>query len=331
MTEPTQTVNPNSTEDRFQSLYDRGAFEPPKPVTAEPAPEPTPEPVAAEPEAPKEEEPAEYVNVEDYLAKSKIDRDSFFSLPIRVKADGKEIDVPLADLVKNYGLEKHVQNKSIALSEAQRAWEAEQAQAKANWEKQLTEAKSLGTLARQQLLSQYQSIDWNKLRAEDPAQWAVLNTEFNNRAAQIDAHLAQVQAKEAEAAEIARKAQLDLIPKERERMLDAHPEWRDEKAFSAARSAMSTYAKSRGFTEAEIGSIFDHRYMSVLHDAAQYAALQAQSPAKLKQVRAAPVSASPGARMAKDPTQVLRAQAKEQFLKHRNDPEAQAKYFETLS
>ena len=333
MTEAVASANPNAVEDRFQSLYDKGAFEPsPKPETAAPvaaAPEPVAEDTAIQ-GAPEPEQP-DYVNVEDYLQKAGIERDSFFQLPVRVKVDGQESDVALADVLKAYQLEKHVQAKSITIAEQQKAWEAEQVKAKTALEANLSRADTLGKLARQQLMAQYQGIDWNKLRVEDPAQWAVLNTEFNQRAGAIDLHLAEVAKQQETLAQEAQQKRLDAIPKERERMYEIRPEWRDEKVFQTARGDMSSYAKKLGFTDAEIGNIFDHRYMAVLHDAARYAALQAQNPAKLKQVRAAPQMSAPGARIARDPAAVAAKQSKERFLKNPRDQDAAVDYFGRLA
>lgn len=311
-----------------QLRNERGQFQQPsqppqqavEPASDEPSAQP--EPVAADPE---------YANVEDYLAKANIEPDSFYSLPVTVKIDGKTSQVKLADVLKSYQLEGHVQQKSIALADKQREWEGTQAQQKQALEQNLSQAKELGNLAHQWLLAEYQKIDWNQLRATNPGEWVVLNTEFNQRAAAIQNHLAQVQQKQQELAQEQQNALKERLPKEQEQMLAARPEWRDAKQFQEARDGISDYARKLGFTDAEIGGIFDHRFMLILHDAARFAQLQASSPQAAKRVRAAPQMATPGARTMRDPQQVVRTQAKEQFLKNRKDPAAQERYFSTLA
>lgn len=320
-----------SLEDKFQGLHDSGAFEhkalEPKeeaPVAAAEEPQ-APEPAEAEPEAPS------YANLDEYLTKSGLERDSFYSLPVKVKIDGKESEVPFADVLKSYQLEGHVNQKSIALADKQREWEAAQDKQRQAIEQNLTRAKSLGDLAHKQLLAEYEGVDWNRLRAEDPQRWVIANQDFNNRAAQIQAHLAQVEEAAKAQAQEAQQKQLSILAKERERMLERHADWRDEKAFSAAKQQMTAYARDRGFSDAEIGAIFDHRYMDVLHDAAQWRAFQASAPDKLKQVRAAPKMAAPGARISRDPNQAAHKQAKDRFQKNPRDQDAAAAYFDRLA
>ena len=329
-------------ESHFENLWNRGAFNadgkpdaqqgqaPPAPdsaappATAQSEQEATPAP-EPEPEGP------DYASLDDYLTQSKIERDSFYELPVSVKIDGKTSQAKLADLIKSYQLEGHVNAKSIALAEKQREWEGQQAAARQALEQQLQGAKALGDLAHQQLLGQYNSIDWNKLRADDPAQWAVLNTEFNQRANAIQQHLAAVADQQQKLVSEQQQRLAAEIPKEREKMYEARPEWRDDAKFAAARQEMVPFARKMGFTDAEIQSIYDHRYMLVLDMAAQYARLQAQAPQAVKRVRTAPQMAQPGARISRDPTAVALNNAREQFRKAPRDTDAQTRYFDQLA
>jgi hypothetical protein len=348
------TSNPlggaEAVESRFENLWQGGAFDSqnpkeaaqlraergqPEPASSTPAPAtvtPTVAPADPAAQAAPEAEGPEYVNVEDYLQKSGIERESFLALPMRVKVDGKEMEVPLADIVKNFGLERHFQSKSVAFAEQQKAWETERAQAQQALQQHLGQAETLAKLAHQQLLAEYQGIDWNQLRVQDPIQWAVRNQEFNQKANAIQAHLGQVQQAQQQQQQQGQQAQAQQLQKERERMYEVRPEWRDDTQFQSARTEMTAYAQKLGFTPAEISSIFDHRYMCVLHDAARFAALQAQSPQAVKRVRAAPQQVSPGARISRDPKQVAQTQAKERFAKSRGrDQDAAAAYFEHLA
>lgn len=350
-----------STEDRFESLWQGGAFDPPDPKQAQqlrdergqPEPQqaytpregepvkqeiPRPDPNRAPVQAPNTQEVAEqgegpdYVNVDDYLQKAQIAPESFYDLPVTVKVDGKTSQVPLKDVLKAYQLEQHVQQKSIQVSEAQKAWETERAQAQTQLQQHLQSAQNLTLIARQQLLAEYKDVDWNKLRMDNPLEWSVRNQDFQQKANALDAQLNQINQFQQQQALQAQQAQTAQLPKERESMLEARPEWRDNTQFQAARSEISQYAQKMGFKPAELGSIFDHRYMLVLHDAARWAALQAKSPEAVKRVRAAPQQANPGARISRDPKAVATTQAKERFTKSRGrDQDAAAAYFEHLA
>jgi hypothetical protein len=335
-----------AAEDRFQNLYDKGAFEPTtnERPPADPAPEqsttsprvaasPAPAQGQVQPEvqAPADEGP-EYADLTDYLTKSQIDSESFYKMPVAVTVAGETKKVPLADLLKGYQQEADYTRKTQALAEARRQDEQARAQAQAAIRAQYEQAQTLGNLAHQQLLGEYQQIDWNRLRIEDPSRWAVANQEFNNRAAAIQQHLAQVQ-QQRQALEQQQQAELHqrILPAEREKLLEARPEWRDDSQFQAARTQMIESARKLGFSDAELQQVYDHRYLIALDLASRYLNLQAQAPAAVKRVRTAPQVAQPGARQARDPQVVARQQAKESFMKNRRDPEAQARYFDTLS
>lgn len=340
-------------ESHFDNLWTAGAFNPdgkPDPAqgqaatASEPAqtpsetrvtPQPAPDPkaVVAEPEvaATEADEGPEYVNLEDYLQKANVAADSFYELPVTVKVDGKTSQVKLADVLRAYQTDAHVTQKSQALADQQRAFETQAQASKAQLDQQLTQAKALGDLAHQQLLAEFQGIDWNRMRTEDPARWAVANQDFQNRANAIQNHLGQVQAQQQQLQAEAQKQLPQRLAAERDKMLDAVPEWRDNTKFQAARSELSSYARNLGFSDAEISNIFDHRFMLVLRDASRYAQLQAQGSEAVKRVRAAPQMANPGARISRDPAAAARTQLKSQFSKNPRDQDAAARYFGTLA
>jgi hypothetical protein len=349
--------------DRFQGLWEGGAFAqtgptgeelpgeraPPRqearqapqqaytPREGEPAKQevPRPDPNQAQPEVAEPvvaaEEGPEYADLNDYLTKSQIDPESFMQMPVSVKVDGKTGLVSMADLVRSYQTDSHVTQKSQAIAEQQRAFEAERTRITQGLQQNLQTVTSLVTLAHQELLRDYQGIDWNRLQAEDPIRWSVLDRQFQNRNAAIQQAMQQTalqyqQQQQTQTQELAQR-----LPQEREKMIERIPQWRDAKQFDADRAVMAQSAQEMGFTPAEISQIHDHRYMVALHFASQFLKLQAKTPQALKKVRAAPQMANPGARITRDPNQVARTQAKANFMKHRRDPDAQAAYFETLA
>jgi hypothetical protein len=324
-----------TTEDQFQGFFDAGGLGDPKPEVAPPIePEETPEPVEAKgtkeaPEAAEEE--SEYGSLDEYLTAQKLDPLAFQALPVTVKIDGETRQVPLSDVIKSYQLEGHVNNKSIELSNAQKQFEQEREVAVNLYRQQITQAKNLGDLAQGQLMADFQAVNWTQLRQSDPVQWTVLQQDFNNRQAAINQHLQQVGAAQQAQEQQLREQQAALLPKERERMLETHPEWRDPAKFDADRKSMSAYAKQLGFSDAELAAIHDHRYMQVLHEAAQFRALQAAKPENLKRVRAAPQMARPGTRTQRDPQVAAKQEAFKRFNQNPRDLDAQAAAFEFLT
>jgi hypothetical protein len=332
----------------FESLYEKGAFDstdpkiaaqqqaerdtqntqpsaPAAPAVGESLPK---ENTAAA--APPEGEGPEYVNFDDYLQKAGLERESFLKLPVRVK----DADIPLEEILRRAEADHDVTTQSTALAEKQKAFETQQTQASQQWQEKLKQAEALGTIAYQELVREYQSIDWNTLSQTDPARWAVLQTQYQQRNAQIQGQLQQIQSQQNQVAQQAQAKQAETLKTEQQKLLQALPEWRDEVKFKAAREQMTAYSKKLGFTDDELNSIFDHRYMRVLNDAAQWNAHQASKAQALQKVRAAPSASNPGARITRDPNVTQLAQAKQQFMKTRGrnqDQSVQANYFEQLA
>jgi hypothetical protein len=360
-----------TTADNFQGLWDNGAFETPPPKGAKEPAQPQrqakpaeprqakPEPKAVEPpaaEAPQSdasalndaadaEQPPEegdepetpaseekvYASLEAFAKEHEVDFESLKSLGVETKVDGETKIVPLRDVIKSFQLESHVNNKSIEYSDKLRALENEKVEVRTALVQQIHQTKALFEDARAQLLGDYNQVDWNTLRVQNPGEFAALSTQYQQRLNQIDQRLVQVsQAQEAEKTRQAQEA-AKLLPQQREKMLDAAPEWRDPAKFEADRKVILDYGKQLGFSDAELGNINDYRYMLILRDAARGRALQASKPEVLKKVRAAPAMVRPGARSDRDPKTVQRTQAQERLARNPRDPDAQAAVFEFLS
>lgn len=347
-------------ESSFQNLYDNGAFEPSSNSGADdtrrapdnaqqaaqtgqqddgaasqgqqtdPAAQGQQDGQQATQAADGEQEPA-YASLDELLTSLKVDPESVRALPITVKIDGVEKAVPLAEVIKSYQLEGHVNNKSIEVSNQRQALEGERTQWRQATQQALQQHQAMGALAMQVINQDFARIDWNTLRTNNPAEYAALQSEFQQRQGQIQQFLGQVQQHQAAAqAEQAQLQQQSLVA-EREKLHAAIPEWRDPAAFEKDREKISQYARNLGFQDAELNQVFDHRYMRVLRDAARYQELQAAAPQVLRQVRQAPPAAAPGSRTSANPNEARRTAAIDRFNKNPNDEDAQAAVFSLFS
>lgn len=304
------------------------AEQPQTQAVEQPGAQQAPENTAQQPDEQPQEAAPSYANLDEFLTDQKLDPEAFRALPVRVKVDGIERDVPLAEVIKSFQLESHVNNKSIELSNQQRAMAEEQQAARTLISQQVQQAQMLGNVALQQLNADFQRIDWNGLRATNPAEFAALQAEFGQRQQQIQAVIQQAQAHHQAEQQQQQQTLAQQIEIERQRMYDKFPEWRDTAKFTAARDQISTYAKAQGFNDAELAQIYDHRYLQVLHDAASFRALQAGKPEALKKLREAPPMAKAGARQTTDPQAAQRQAVFQRLNANPRDEDAQAAAFD---
>jgi hypothetical protein len=286
------------------------------------APHDTTQPDGAQDDAPT------YASLNELLAAHKIDPESVMGLHVTAKIDGVEKAVPLAEVLKSYQLEGHVNNKSIELSNQRSAFEQEREAVRTLARQQLQHNQGLGNLAVQMLNQDFQKVDWNTLRAQNPGEYAALQAEFQNRQGQIQNYMNQLQQQAAQEAQQQQQVLLQNLPQEREKLHNAIPEWRDPAAFEKDRGQIAQYARTLGFQDAELNQILDHRYMRILHDATRYQALQAANPEVLKRVRQAPPMAAPGSRTDVNPQEAKRRQVVERLNRNPRDEDAQAAAFD---
>ena len=319
------------TEAHFDNLWDAGTA-PSEPTPAEaPAQAAADEAPADDPSAPAEPKEETYENLDALFKAKGIDSESVRSLPVTVKIDGVEKSVPLSDVLKSYQLEGHVNNKSVELSNQQRAFEQERVAAQTMAQQMLQRNSDLGNIALQMVNSDYQRVDWNQLRAQDPAQYAALHADFQQRQGAVQQYLQTLDQQRAQAATEQQQKTAQTVQEQQERMYESRPQWRDDTVFKQDREQMVKYAHGLGFSDAELSAISNHREMLILHDAARYAALQASAPAAAKRVREAPVQVKPGARVDTNPKDANRQSAIERFNKNPRDQDAAAAAFEFLS
>lgn len=199
---------------------------------------------------------------------------------VTVKIDGKTEKIPLKELRDGYQRNAVFSQKTMALAEERKKFEAEQASIR---EERAQYAHLLGAL--QQQVSQVQEPDWNHLRQTDPQgylmardQWqmlkerqAAIRSEQERLA--YDEQVQQVQHFQA------------TVANERQLLLQKHPEFKNEKTWAKVKKEIRQFGRDvMGFSEDELNTAADHRAVSAL-----YTAMKAHNAANAK---AEPVKSS---------------------------------------
>ena len=211
----------------------------------------------------------------------------------RVKAAGEEREVTLDDLIKSYQLGTDYTQKTQALAEQRKAIEAEKAAVEQAKQLRDQYAQRL-ELIEKVLNEQNKSEDLESLKESDPIGYAMKVAEQVQR----DKQLAAVQAERTRIAEkqnAERQQQMQqYLAEQQARLQQAIPEYADPQKGEEIRRDIRSYAQSKGFTDQELGHIYDSRAVEVLWEAAQYRKLMANKPEVTKKVAEAPKTMKPG-------------------------------------
>ena len=321
---PQDSIVPGSAEDFAQYAEQSGLLDE-QPDEQERAPEaPDPQQAAEAEQAEQTEQQApeapEYESFDDYLTKAKLDRDSFLQLPVTVKVDGEDRRVSLNELLKGHELSQAGHERMRQVAEARTAFESEQKQVREALGLRIQQTEALFKQAEQQLLAEYQTVNWQQLQQENPGQAALLFQHYQARQQAIKDSLNQIQATRQQEEQKAAQERQKAFPAEWAKLLAVYPEMGDATKGTEARARISAYAQKAGISQADIATLlspqgFDAARVRTLLDAAAWADLQAKKPATVNRVRTAPQMAKPGARQVRDPKAVATQKLDEAWAK----------------
>lgn len=226
--------------------------------------------------------------------------DKLFGLNAKVKIDGKEGTATLRDLVKSYQLDGHINQKLASVDTDRKALMAERDKFNSERaDKLLKMDAGLKTLERA-LLGEFQSIDWQKLSAENPAAYNAQLVSFQQRNAQLQDIARQIAAEQQQYQAQIVDAQTKWLDEQRKLLQSKVPEWADESRRAKDRAEIATYLNSYGISNEEFEALGDHRWALVIRDAHDMAKLRKSKPAVLNKVKAAPKLIKPGSQQSKD-------------------------------
>lgn len=281
-------ISDSAAADRFESLWDAGAFDGPgKEPQSDAAPAaqaPAEAPEAAPTEAPADTAPApasedaapaeaapDYDDFDAYLTQQQIDA---AKARVRVKVDGKEQQAPLADVIKAYELSQAGHARLAEAAKARDSFAAEKQQAIQAFVGRAHSVEAVGGEVKQFLLSIYDQAIQDAEASGDGLRYSKAHIAKQQAEQWFAQRLQSVAQQRQQEAQVAQQASLQALPQERERMLAARPEWREPSRLEADHAAMREFGRGLGFTDAELGTVTDHRQLLALDSAARYAAAQ---------------------------------------------------------
>ena len=204
----------------------------------------------------------------------------------KVKASGEEVEVELDELIKGYQQGTDYTKKSQALAEQRKAIEAERGHLEYVKQERQAYAQKLQALD-SFLTQQHQSVDLEVLKDTDPIGYAVAVAEQSQREKQL-AVVRNEQQRIAQQQQAEQQSQLqNHLRQESEKLVSLIPELATPQG-DAVRKQIRDYAKSVGWSDQELSSVYDSRAVHTLYKAMKYEQLQKSKPELNKKLLAAP-------------------------------------------
>jgi hypothetical protein len=204
----------------------------------------------------------------------------------KVKASGEEVEVELDELIKGYQQGTDYTKKSQALAEQRKAIEAERSHLEYVKQERQAYAQKLQALD-SFLTQQHQGVDLEVLKETDPIGYAVAVAEQSQREKQL-AVVRNEQQRIAQQQQSEQQASLqNHLRQESEKLVSLIPELATPQG-DAVRKQIRDYAKSVGWTDQELSSVYDSRAVQTLYKAMKYEQLQKSKPELNKKLQSAP-------------------------------------------
>ena len=204
----------------------------------------------------------------------------------KVKAAGEEIEVDEDELIKGYQQGADYTKKSQALAEQRKAFEAERSHLEYVKQERQAYAQKLRALD-SFLTQQDQGVNLDVLKETDPIGYAVAVAEQSQREKQL-AVVRNEQQRIAQQQQAEHQASLQShLRQESEKLVSLIPELATPQG-DAVRKQIRDYAKSVGWTDQELGSVYDSRAVVSLYKAMKYEQLQKSKPELTKKLQSAP-------------------------------------------
>jgi len=204
----------------------------------------------------------------------------------KVKASGEEVEVELDELIKGYQQGTDYTKKSQALAEQRKAIEAERSHLEYVKQERQAYAQKLQALD-SFLTQQHQGVDLEVLKETDPIGYAVAVAEQSQREKQL-AVVRNEQQRIAQQQQAEQQASLqNHLRNESEKLVSLIPELATPQG-DAVRKQIRDYAKSVGWSDQELSSVYDSRAVHTLYKAMKYEQLQKSKPELNKKLQSAP-------------------------------------------
>ena len=194
---------------------------------------------------------------------------------VNVKVDGKTSTVDMKSLIAGFQTDKHNTNKSQKLAVERTEFEGIRDSAVESYTKKLNEVSQLAEYMHKTLLGEYENLDWNTLRVQDPAEYAAAMQDYQKRDNDIRGVYSTIQQEQASATNT--QTQQSDIERNKHNLIELdkvrtnNPQWADDTALKNAFVEMGTFVDETYGLPAELfDQLNDARYVEIVKDAMTY-------------------------------------------------------------
>lgn len=234
------------------------------------------------------------------------------------EAGGQKFKVKKSELRAGYMKDADYRQKTAKAAEQMRAAEQLVQRVSQEHQQRANQLDAFAQVLQRELIG---SQPDPRLIESDPQEFLRQNAQYNQRAQLIQQAIAERQALAQQQNALQMQRHQQFLASEREKLTQAIPEWRNDKARQEEQKLISESLSKAGYSPEEIGSIADHRAVAIARKAALYdrliATREKKSPPPL------PTPVKPGA-SGSTKTDSTASRARERLSRNPGDMDALA-------
>jgi len=208
---------------------------------------------------------------------------------INLKIDGENSQMSLADVIKINQTEGSLTNKSKAFADDRKAFDDAVVAKATEIKETLQRNQQLTQMLEQELMAEFEHVEWDDLRQFDPAEWSAKRQEFGTKYQRVQRMKQVLESQSTEADEVAQK---EFKAKEQvylkgqwDSMLNNNPTWSNKAAYAKDMTAIRDFAsEAYGFGDEDFKHVTDSRTIEMAKDAMAFRKGQKAGKKKLVKV-----------------------------------------------
>ena len=233
--------------------------------------------ISEETESEEEEVSEQDVSQDEEQIDTQEKQDSTEEALHKVKVAGQEFEVTLDELRNGYSRDADYRRKTEELSNDRKNFYSQSEKQRQDYSQKLKEVNELMSVAQQQLQTEMNSTDLEKLYEEDPTEAARIEHRLRKKQERLNSAFQKAQSEQ--------KQQFDgYLQSEKTKLVNNIPDFADPGKASTLKNNMRSHLAKYGFNDSEIAQVYDHRILMLVNDAMKFGNLQKAKPNIAKKI-----------------------------------------------
>ena len=252
-----------------------------------------------------EEEAVQLTSLHELAEHLGVEQADLYQLQIPITdPNGERREVSLGEWKDTFQNNQRAERLAQEASELKTQLQEQQMQVSEAMERQAQEGAAFLSQVESTLQQEFQSINWDSLRVNNPTEWTAKRQEFQER----NGHLQNMRQQAASAYDQQKAAHskqnqeqlAEVTEREHRLMVAAVPDWADDSKRDAETAKLRDYLLNTGYSQTEVDNVYDHRNIVLARKAMMFDAMsKSGNAAKKKVLKLGSKVLTPGAKRSK--------------------------------